>query len=124
MTTVFSSLGIVSVLLVRHHGRASLQRRPQAASAELSRSASEGEAANTPLSILAAIAIEPRPRQIGADAGSARGCLLALHADAFSGAGGDPIPSAYGSAKNLFSYLLKPGNPRCLVDEHEEVETL
>lgn len=56
MTTVFSSLAIVFVLPVRRCG-ASLQRPPQAPHADFSRSAFVGKATNTPLSILAAIAI-------------------------------------------------------------------
>ena len=55
MTTVFSSLAIVFVLLVRHYG-APLQRPPQAPSADLLGSAFEDKAAQTPLSLLAAIA--------------------------------------------------------------------
>jgi hypothetical protein len=66
MTTVFSSLAIVFVLLARHQG-AALQRPPQAPSADFVRSAFEGKAANTPVPILAATAISasftgaPRP---------------------------------------------------------------
>jgi hypothetical protein len=56
MTTLLSSLAIVFVLLVRHYG-APLQRPPQAPSADLLGAASEGKAANAPLSVLAAIAI-------------------------------------------------------------------
>ena len=56
MTTVFSSLAIVFVLLVRQSG-ASLQRPPQPPSADPGKSAFEGKAATTPLSILAAIVI-------------------------------------------------------------------
>ena len=77
--------------------------------------------------------VTSRPaRTRSAHAGSVRaraddGDLLALHADAFPGAGGEAIPSACGSSEGLHvsirsvSSLLKPGNPRRLADKHEEV---